>query len=174
MDEQRDILDLGEISDNEIGAARPRRRRLRRLAEPALLAAAVVALVLMAQHASAPPPSPAGPVNGAPAAAEPSGHPAVVAPSTARAGQVITVSTFRRRNLCGAVEITFDGIPVRQERVRYSGALNPGWRAMQVTFRISPAAAVGSHEIALRGPTPDCGPRVELAVATITVIAPEV
>jgi hypothetical protein len=44
---------------------------------------------------------------------------------------------------------------------------------MQVTFRISPTAAAGTHEIALRGPTADCGPPVERAVATITVTAAE-
>jgi hypothetical protein len=167
MDEPRDILDLGEIGESVHDNAR---RRLRRLAEPALLVAAAAAVILVAQHASAPG-APVGPVDSAPAAAEPSGHPPVVAPSTARAGEPVTVSTYRRRGRCGATEITFDGVPVRQEGVRYSVAPAPGWRAMQVTFEISPTVAAGSHEIALRGPTPGCGPRVELAVATITVIA---
>lgn len=170
MDEQRDVLDLGETGDHKIGAP-SRRGWPRRPAEPALFVAAAVALVLMAQHASAPSGTTADPIDSARAAAVPSGHPAVVAPSTARAGQAVTVATYRRRLVCGAAEITFDGIPVRQERVRYFDALDPDWRAMQVTFEISPTAAARSHEIALRGPTPDCGPPVELAVATITVTA---
>jgi len=175
------VLDLGELGEPAITdtaipdtAKAPRRRRLRSLCEPGLLVLGAAAALLAAElFAGGDAPSATGP-----SATRSNGVAAhegltLLAPSTARPGQALTVVAYRHRETCGSTVLTFDGGPVSQRSVLHANGPGPDWSTMMITFTVPPDAASGSHEVALNGADGHCdqspAPLVEVVSRPISV-----
>jgi hypothetical protein len=166
------VLDLGEL-DNEDTAHEPgppRRSRLRVLVEPGLLVAGVTALVA-AQILSSHAPSSTSQQTRPPAhgANTEERHPGLLAPSTARPGQDITIVAYRDRDACGPATLTLDNVAVPRRSTVHATSPDRAWTTTMITFRVPPTMAPGTHEIAWHGPTHCGGHPVKLTATKISI-----
>jgi hypothetical protein len=152
----------GEAPPDPISAP-PRRRRLRRLAEP-LLFVALAGSVFAATEVTGPSDAPSDWRSSQPAAASQQAVPGktttspqlvtarLVVPSTARAGERITIVGYRDSALCGPSEVRFDGAAVDHRETATAAPYAPRLDMMFMTMTIPATAAPGAHHIELYGP----------------------
>jgi hypothetical protein len=168
--------------------APPRRRRARRLAEPLLFAALAAAVFAATEMTGASDPPSGGRAGQPRAASQPAGpgtspRPVtarLVVPSTARAGERITIVGYRDSALCGPSEVRFDGTAIDHRITATATPYAHHVTEMFMAMTIPAAAAFGTHHIELYGPVkggragPVCGDAPErhgrLASAEIILV----
>jgi hypothetical protein len=143
-------------------------RRLRRLVEPGLMTIGIVLAVAGAQNATGP--DTAGTRTAPAAVTTLVGHPRLIAPTTASAGERIIVLAYAHRGRCGPTELRFDGDPVTHRLNRYIGSPDPDWIEMFMTLDVPTVATRGRHEVQLYGPGRNGG-RCDYASTQLELLA---
>lgn len=133
------------------------RRRLRPYIDLGLLAAIVATAAILARDGAPPEPASATTEPAIQLAPQRNPYPLLIAPATARAGEAVSVAAYRRRDLCGEIELRLDGVRLEHQVTDTIEASYPGWNTVLLTVSLPATGPPGEQELELFGPVPGAG-----------------